>query len=146
MTDVLEQTSRAVRLSTDKSRLQIDVIHHFLRAHSYWASGISKEDVKRYVRNSLCVGAYLNGTQIGFARWVTDSVTVAYLCDVFVVPSSQKQNVGLALMSFAQSLPEVQGVRVRLLATRDAHPFYERCGWRLLSHPERFMELPTLVG
>jgi hypothetical protein len=58
-------------VSTDPQRLDLDVIHGFLR-ESYWSPGIARALVERAVANSFCFGAYQNGRQVGFARVVTD--------------------------------------------------------------------------
>lgn len=74
-------------ISTDKTRLDLAVIHDFLTNRSYWAEGIPIEKVKQSVENSLCFGVYRRGEQVGFARVVTDSATFAYLGDVFSTAS-----------------------------------------------------------
>jgi hypothetical protein len=38
-------------------------------------------------------------------------------------------------------LPELQGLRRMMLATRDAHALYEKFGFVELAAPSRFMEL-----
>ncbi|HWY38199.1 MAG TPA: GNAT family N-acetyltransferase, partial [Bacteroidia bacterium] len=67
--------------STDKEKLDIDVIHHFL-SNSYWAKNIPVEIVKRSIQGSLCFGVYHNNKQIGFARVISDYATFGYLADV----------------------------------------------------------------
>jgi len=59
-----------IEISTDVSRLDIDVIHRFLSESSYWASGIPLDLVERAIENSLCFGAYDDDAQVGFARVV----------------------------------------------------------------------------
>ena len=70
--------------STDKTKLDIKVIHDFLST-SYWAQNIPIEIVKRSIENSLCFGVYFNNEQIGFARVISDHATFAYLADVFIL-------------------------------------------------------------
>jgi hypothetical protein len=72
------------RHSFDPEDQQLDVIHGYL-VRSYWAEGIPRAVVARAVANSLCVGAYDDEEQVGFARVVTDRATFAYLADVFVL-------------------------------------------------------------
>ncbi|MGN6628310.1 MAG: hypothetical protein ACTHKJ_00360 [Candidatus Nitrosocosmicus sp.] len=77
-------------ISTDKSLLDIQLIHAFLSESSYWAQGRSYNIVKKSIEQSLCFGVYLSIqqqilTQIGFARIVTDYATFAWLCDVFII-------------------------------------------------------------
>ena len=71
-------------ITNDESRLDLDVIHGFL-TRSYWAKGRSREAVQTSIERSLPFGLYRGGTQIGFARVVTDEVVLAFLADVFVV-------------------------------------------------------------
>jgi len=44
-------------ISTDRERLNLDVVHGFL-TNSYWAKGISREVVERSIEHSLCFGIY----------------------------------------------------------------------------------------
>lgn len=60
-----------IEISTDKSKLQIDMIHQFL-TKAYWAKGRTVDEVKKTIAHSLCFGVYLKGQQIGFARVATD--------------------------------------------------------------------------
>jgi hypothetical protein len=56
---------------------------------------------------------YLQGSrqQIGFARFVTDAATFAYLCDVYVLEEYRERSLGLWLVQ--QALPHLalEGVR-----------------------------------
>ena len=44
-------------------------------------------------------------------------------------------------MTTALTHPALTGLRRYLLATRDMHALYARCGFVPLPHPERFMEI-----
>jgi GNAT superfamily N-acetyltransferase len=128
-------------ISTDPARLDMDVVHHML-ATSYWSPGIPRDTVERAVAGSLCVGAYAgDGSQIGFARIVTDRATFAYLADVIVAPHAQRQGIGKAMVRALMEHPDAQGLRRWVLATEDAHGVYEALGWRRIAHPEWFMEI-----
>ena len=59
-------------VTTDPARLDLDVIHGFLRT-SYWAKGVPRETVARSMEHSLCFGAFEDGRQVGFARAVSDA-------------------------------------------------------------------------
>jgi hypothetical protein len=71
-------------ISTERERLDLDVIHGFL-VRSYWAEGRSRERVARSIERSLPFGLYHREAQVGFARVVTDDVVIAFLADVFVL-------------------------------------------------------------
>src|SRR3712207_1452544 len=45
-------------ISTDPARLDLQLIHEFLSASSYWAQGRSFETVRRSVEHSLPFGVY----------------------------------------------------------------------------------------
>ena len=131
-----------IAVSTDPSRLDLDVVHGFLTG-SYWAAGIPREVVERAVRGSLCFGAYLGSQQVGFARVISDGATFAYVSDVFVLSSHRGRGVGKLLMAAIMAHPGLQGLRRWTLATRDAHGLYRQFGFSAPRHPERVMEILT---
>jgi GNAT superfamily N-acetyltransferase len=137
---VYERRHEDALVSTDRDRLDIDVIQRFL-ARSYWAEGIPRSVVERAVRHSLCFGLYLGGAQVGFARVVTDRATFAYLADVFVLEENRGRGLSKWLMACVVGHPDLQGLRRFSLATRDAHGLYQRFGFAALSHPDRHMEI-----
>src|SRR5579863_2845623 len=128
-------------VSTDRELLCLDVVHGFL-TNCYWAKGISREIVARSIEHSLCFGIYeQNGTQVGFARVVSDFATVAYLGDVFVLESHRGRGLSKWLMQCITEHPALQNLRRWILLTRDAHALYSRFGFTSLKAPERYMEL-----
>lgn len=128
------------RISSDKSQLDIPLIHHWLSTVAYWAQGRSLETVQRTIEHSLCIGVYEGGRQVGFARVVTDYATFAWLCDVFILEEVQGHGLGKWLVETITSEPTMQQVRRFLLATRDAHELYRRYGgFEPLQAPERWM-------
>ena len=131
-------------ISTDKRRLDVDVIHGYL-VRSYWAEGIPRSVVETSIENSLCFGLYdaVNAArekQIGFARLVTDGATFAYLADVFVLEEFRGRGLSKWLMQTIVALPELAGLRRWNLATRDAHGLYRQFGFVVLAAPDRYME------
>jgi GNAT superfamily N-acetyltransferase len=129
-----------LEISTDPARLDLDLIHNFLKT-SYWAKGRRRSVVERSIRNSLCFGVYLAGRQVAFARVVSDRAVFAYLMDVFVIPEFRGRGISKALMRSVLEHPDLQNLRVFLLATRDAHGLYTQFGFRSLAHPERWMAI-----
>ncbi len=127
-------------ISTDRSRLDVGLIHDFLRS-SYWAQGIPRAVVERSIQHSLCFGAFLGGRQVGFARVISDFASFAYVADVFVVPEHRGRGISKLLMRAIIEHPDLQGLRRILLATRDAHGLYAQFGFEPLTHPEAFMTL-----
>jgi len=125
--------------SDKKELLDIGAIHRYLSVESYWAKGIPLDTVKRSIENSLCFGIYKGREQVGFARWVTDKATFAWLCDVYVKESYRGLGLSKKLMSFMIFHPDLQGLRRYQLATLDAHGLYEQFGFSPIQNPERQM-------
>ena len=128
-------------ISTNKSKLDISAIHHFLSTEAYWSLGIPFETVKKSIDHSLNFGLYQNEQQIGFARIISDFSTIAYLGDVYVLPEFRGRGLSKWLMETITSFPELQGLRRWILLTGDAHGLYKQFGWKDISNPERWMEL-----
>jgi len=126
-------------ISLDPRRIDIDAVHAFLRT-SYWAQAIPREIVAKSVANSLCVGAFSGGTQIGFARLVTDCATFGYLADVYVLSEHRGQGIAKRMLTTLMAHPDVQGLRRLMLVTRDAQRLYAECGFTALAAPDRHME------
>lgn len=127
-------------VSTDRARLDVDVIHAFL-TDCYWAKGIPKEVVARSIEHSLCFGIYRGDRQAGFARVISDYATFAYIADVFVLEEYRGHGLGKWLMQCITQHPRLQGLRRWSLVTRDAHGLYEQYGFRELQAPARWMEI-----
>jgi GNAT superfamily N-acetyltransferase len=127
-------------VSLDETRLDVAAIHAFL-SNTHWSPGIPLETVRRAVANSVCIGAYLNSQQVGFARMVTDKATFAYLADVYVLAEHRGNGLSVRMIETLMQLPELQGLRRTMLATRDAHALYSKFGFTPLAASSRFMEL-----
>ncbi len=127
-------------ISTDPSRLDLNLIHAFL-TKVYWAAGIPLETVKRSIENSLCFGIHHQGAQIGFGRAITDYATFAYIGDVFILEKYRGRGLAKWLVESMTAHPELQGLRRWMLATRDAHALYARFGFQGLKFPDKWMEI-----
>jgi hypothetical protein len=130
-------------ISTDKSRLDVAMIHRYLSEESYWAKGIPRVLVERAIEKSICFGAYDGDRQIGFARVVTDCVVFAYVGDVFVLDSYRGRGVSKQIMQAIRDHPDLLRLRRWHLLTRDAHGLYEQFGFHELEQPEQHMEIRT---
>lgn len=126
-------------ISTDKSRLDIKVIHGYLST-SYWAKNRTLKKTKISIKNSLCFGLYHKNVQIGFARVVTDYSTFAYLADVFVIEEYRGRGLSKWLMDVILKYEAIQDLRRWFLATKDAHGLYKKFGFTEMKEPEKFME------
>ena len=128
-----------IEISTDKSKLQIEMIHQFL-TESYWAKGRTFKEVKQTIDNCLCFGVYLDEKQIGFARIVTDYTVFAYVMDVFILPEYQGKGYSKQLMRAINVEPVLQSCKVWMLKTSDPHGLYNQFGYNELAQPEKLME------
>ena len=127
------------RLSTDPTAMQIDAIHAYL-TRSYWSAGIPLATVGTAVANSIGVGVFKQGAQVGFGRVTTDRATFAYLADVYVLEEHQRQGLAQAMVKALHDHAELQGLRRWMLATSDAHGVYARLGWTKVTDPTPFMQ------
>lgn len=107
-------------ISTDKSKLDLVMIHNFLK-NAYWSKNIPISIVTKSIQHSLCFGVYEIEKQVGFARVVSDYATFAYLMDVFILEPYQGQGLGKWLMKSILEYSDLQGLRKWLLGTRTAH-------------------------
>ena len=128
-----------IEISTDKSRLDIDIIHQFL-TNSYWAKGRTISEVKRSIDNSLNFGLYLDNEQIGYARICTDYTVFVYLMDIFILPEHRGKGYSKELMRVIVEEPTLKTCKSWMLKTMDAHELYEQFSFTYLKHPERVME------
>lgn len=127
--------------SDDPQKLDPIRIHHYLSTQSYWAQNVPLEVVKRSIANSLCFGVYKGAIQIGFARWITDKATFAYLADVYIEEIYRGQGLSKKLLSLMLFHRDLQGLRRYMLATQDAHGLYEQFGFKSIEHPDRLMAI-----
>ena len=128
-------------ISTDKSKLDREVIFDYLSNQSYWAKGRSMEAVEKTIKNSLCFGVYdAQNKQVGFARVVTDYTIFAWLMDVFILSDCQGKGLGKMLMAEIMAHKDLQEIKRWGLATNDAHDLYKKFGFNELSKPQNMME------
>lgn len=127
-----------LEISTDCGRIDVDFVHRHLSG-SYWATGRTREVVERSMQNSLCFGAFRGVQQVAFGRAITDRAVFAYIADVFVIPEWRGQGIGKALIGAMLGHPDLRGLQVILLRTRDAASLYSQFGFQPLRRPEEMM-------
>ena len=127
-------------ISTDKTKLDVPLIHQFLSKQSTWAKGIPLATVVRAIEHSLCFGGYLGSSQVAFARVISDYATFANLVDVFVMPQYRGKGYSKAIMQAVVSHPQLQDLRRFTLATGDAHALYAEFGFTAPLKPQSLME------
>ncbi|NLF65031.1 MAG: GNAT family N-acetyltransferase [Chloroflexi bacterium] len=128
-----------ITISTDPARLDLDFVHGFLANESYWAKGIERDRVERFVEHSLNFGLYKAGQQVGYLRIITDYTTYAHISDVFMHAAHRGQGLAQMLMRCALAHPELQGLRKWTLYTHDAQSLYYRFGFRVPPTPGNHM-------
>jgi len=138
--DTQEWHRHGLTVSTDRDRLDLEIIHGFLY-RCYWVPGIPMYVVEKSVENSLCFGLYEGDAQIGFARVVTDYSRFAYLFDVFVVKEHRGKGYGSWLMECVMGCPGLTHLAGFTLRTRDAHTFYEPFGFERVEGQDSLMVL-----
>jgi N-acetylglutamate synthase-like GNAT family acetyltransferase len=114
-------------------------------ANAYWCKGIQIDEVKKGAVNSaLVVGAFLpEGSQIGFARVISDKTRFAYVLDVIVDDPYQRMGVGQAMLRLILSHPELKDVYQWFLVSSTARAVYGKVGFKALSNPEKWMEIKS---
>jgi len=128
--------------SDERALIDLARVHAWISRESYWAEGRPRDAMARAVENSLVLGLYsADGTQVGFARFVTDYATFAWLCDVFIDAAHRDRGLGAFLVETAVGHPDVRGVR-QILAAEPGRSLYARFGYRPLDRPERWMDRP----
>lgn len=114
-------------VSTEK-KINIDQLMKLMK-QTYWAPERSEEDVRTAIQNSVCFGAFdEKNNLVGFARVVTDYVSIWYLCDVIVDEDHRGNGIGKMLLSAVVS-DERFAKASALLKTKDAHGLYRKYGF-----------------
>ncbi len=87
---------------------------------------------------AIALVAVEDGEPIGFSNTITDGAFQAYLCVLLVDPAARRRGVARALVE--ATLARCGAIRVDLIATEEAEPFYQRLrhrgpwpGYRLYS-------------
>lgn len=130
-----------LEISTDKTRLDIDLIHNYLSNESYWAKGRTLETVCRSIDHSLCFGVYIEDQQVGFARVISDYAIFAWILDVFILEKHRGKGYSKLLMQAVMTHGQLQNLQRWGLGTEDAHGLYAQFGFTALSKPQNMMEI-----
>lgn len=117
-----------IEITCDRHRVDLDYCYGFIK-DSYWAMNRSRGEFETSVEKSVCASAFCDGRQVGFARVVSDNISVAYIADVFVDEAYRRRGIAVKLVSALHDHPDMRRVRRWLLATRDMHPVYRKLGY-----------------
>ncbi|KAJ5661227.1 uncharacterized protein N7484_000599 [Penicillium longicatenatum] len=157
-------------ISTDKKYLSIPSINKaFGEDFMYWVNPVPEPVLLEIINNSFCLGLYrvIQGAnskagsqplealeaedveQIGFARLVTDSVTFAYLTDVYVLPEYQGRGLGGWLLDCVNELldplPYLRWSMLRTSALKSQQSYEKRLGMNVL-HSGDIKDGPVMMG
>ena len=120
--------------------MDLELVHAWISDQSYWAQGRTREVMDRSIEHSLVIGVYsAQGAQAGFARFVTDYATFAWLCDVFIDTAHRGHGLGSFLVDVAVGHHGVREIR-QVLSAAPGRTLYRRYGFSELTAPERWME------
>jgi GNAT superfamily N-acetyltransferase len=125
-------------ITSDKSRIDAVAAHAFL-TNSYWAKGITLDQVQHSIDASRAFAIFCGREQVGMARVITDEVTYAYLTDVYVLEGHRGLGLSKALLDYILNQPELEGVLRWALFTKDAQSLYRQFGFFQYPMPERMM-------
>lgn len=127
--------------SADVDRVDRARVHLWLSEQSYWAQGRLREKQDAAIDASRNYGVYdiETGEKVAYARVVTDGVTFAWLCDVFVATEVRGHGIGKMLAAGVIADLEPLGLKRILLSTADAHGLYAQYGFTKLAEPSRMM-------
>jgi GNAT superfamily N-acetyltransferase len=135
-------TDAAYRFSADRDEMDRGLVHAWLSTEAYWALGRDRAVQDAAMDASVNFGMFevATGRQVAYARLVTDSVTFAWLCDVFVDPAVRGQGVGVTLIENVGAVLDGLNLRRVALATSTAHGLYAKFGFEVVATPEHWME------
>ena len=127
--------------SAETDRVDRARVHQWLSEQSYWAQGRAREKQDAAIDASRNYGVYDigSGEQVAYGRVVTDGVTFAWLCDVFVATEARGQGLGKMLAAGVMADLEPSALKRILLSTGDAHGLYAQYGFTELTEPSKMM-------
>lgn len=127
--------------SAETDRVDRARVHQWLSEQSYWAQGRAREKQDAAIDASRNYGVYDigSGEQVAYGRVVTDGVTFAWLCDVFVATEARGQGIGKMLAAGVMADLEPLDLKRILLSTGDAHGLYAQYGFTELTEPSKMM-------
>lgn len=131
----------AVIIKTGKEHMDVKMIHRFLKEDSYWAKDISYALVDHSLTHSFCIGAFIEGEQIGFGRVITDYYTFGWFADFFVLPAYRGKGISKKILSHILEQPWSMRLRRKMLNTKDAHGLYRQFQFKEPAHPSYLLEI-----
>jgi GNAT superfamily N-acetyltransferase len=126
---IFHQRRNGYLVSTNPNQLDFGAIHSFLSENTSWREGITLDELRTDLLDSLCFGLFEGEKQIGFASVTTDFSSFAYLTDVFVLEKYRGKGLAKWLLETVLSHPDLQGKIDWMLSSEDAQGLYEQMGF-----------------
>lgn len=127
-------------VTTDLERIDLDLVHRWLSQDAHWALGRTRDTVETAAAHSLNFGLLdAGGLLHGYARVVTDRVTFAWWCDVYVSPEARGRGLGTMLVDAVVETLRPLHIKRQVLVTSTAPRLYERAGFDPLGGAETWM-------
>ncbi|MDB4401996.1 GNAT family N-acetyltransferase [Algibacter sp.] len=133
------EVKKDIFFSSDFNDMDLKLIYSFVK-NSYWGNTRTFEEQKTASNNTINFGLFHNGSQIAYARVMTDKIFFAYLLDVFVIEGYQGKGYSKLLINNILNFPELKNIDKWMLATKDAQQLYKRFGFAAIKSPEKLME------
>ena len=135
----IDTTVDTIRIVDNQDEFDFEFIHKSLLT-TYWAKDRTLAIVEKCFRSSVSRLLYMDDKPIAFARVMTDYAVFAYVADVFVSPDYRGRGYAKILMDSLMHDAQLSDITKWVLVTTDAHKLYEKYGFKLIQHPERYME------
>ncbi|KAL4908611.1 hypothetical protein BDW74DRAFT_175294 [Aspergillus multicolor] len=151
-----QTTNNSFSISTDKTLLSLHAINTALASDTiYWANPLPEESLQAMINNSFCFGLYKTTPhspsthstdgdqkqgleQIGFARLITDTVTIAYLTDVYILSEYQGLGLGGWILNcvdeLVKPLPHLRWFLLRTGEEASLRAYKKRYGMEVLDN------------
>jgi GNAT superfamily N-acetyltransferase len=126
----------------DPNRLDVDAVCGYLSTEVYWGRWRPVDVIKEQLRTAWrVVGVYAaDGSQVGFARAVSDGFAIAYLADVYVLDEHRGHGLGKRIVQ--HMIDDGPGSKFRwMLHTADAHGLYRQFGF--VAPDPTYLERPS---
>lgn len=75
-----------------------------------------------------------------------DYATIAYLGDVFIIGPFRGRGLGKRLVKAVVDRPELAGLRLWILGTRDAHDLYGKYGFKKVAETRAMERLMVILN
>jgi GNAT superfamily N-acetyltransferase len=120
---------RVATISDDPDRVDRSALWEFLSTEAYWGRWRERRDVEAQLDGAWrVVSARIGDRMVGFARAVSDGVSLAYLADVYVLDEVRGAGIGRAIVRLM--IDDGPGAAFRwMLHTQDAHGLYLEFGF-----------------